>query len=203
MKIGSVGFELADEITNISASPAEVQMLYHVNFGQPLLDGGSQVVVPVDELVPRNAHAASSIDTWSHYAAETPGFEEQVYFASLLADSNGQTQALLKNAHGTRGALLKFNARQLPCLSVWKNTTSAEDGFVTGIEPGTNYPNPRTFEGDQGRVIALPGKGSVTLNLGFEYCSDAQAVANAESATKRLQSRPPKVHPRPLPSWCA
>ena len=202
-KLGSASFDIEDEVTNLSASPAEIQMLYHMNFGDPLLDGGSQVIAPIKELVPRNDHAASSIDSWNSYAAQTPGFEEQVYFATLHADKDNNTRAMLKNAHGTRGAVLRFNNSQLPCLSIWKNTTSLEDGYVTGIEPGTNYPNPRSFEGEQGRVIKLDGNGSTRLHFGFDYCPDEAAVTKAEAKVSSLQLKPPTIHPKPLADWCA
>ena len=53
---------------------------------------------------------------------------------------------------------LVHNVKQLPCYSVWKNTTASADGSVTGLEPGTNFPNPRSFEGQKGRVLKLaPG----------------------------------------------
>jgi hypothetical protein len=201
-KINSAGFEIEDQITNLSASPAKIQMLYHVNFGEPLLDAGAQLIAPVGELVPRNDHAATGISNWNSYSAETPGYEEQVYFANLLADANGNTQSLLKNAHATRGAVLHFKTDQLPCFTVWKNTAAVEDGYVTGIEPGTNFPNPRTFEGEHGREISLGGKASTTLNLGFEYCSGEREVAAAEAVIKQLQSKPAKVHATPQPRWC-
>lgn len=202
-KKDSSGFEIVDEITNLSASPAEVQMLYHVNFGQPLLDGGSKIIAPIAELVPRNEHAASGIETWDSYSAETPGFEEQVYFAKLNANADGSSMSLLKNAHSTRGAVLRFNTSQLPCLSVWKNTTAAEDGYVTGIEPGTNFPNPRSFEGEKNRVIKLPANGSTTLNLAFEYCHDEKSVEAAEAAVKTLQVPNPTIHKTPQADWCS
>lgn len=202
-KLNSTEFQIEDEITNLSASPAEMQMLYHMNFGIPLLDAGSQVIAPVKELVPRNEHAASSIDNWQSYLGETTGFAEQVYFASLHADATGETAVLLKNAHGTRGAQLKFNTQQLPCLSVWKNTTASEDGYVTGIEPGTNFPNPRSFEGSHNRVIKLEGNASTTLRVGFAFCPDESSVSQAEQAVKKLQTAPPTIHPKPLADWCA
>jgi hypothetical protein len=58
-KFGSSALSIHDEIENFSASPTTAQLLYHVNFGLPLLDGGSRVVAPVKTLVPRNAHAAT------------------------------------------------------------------------------------------------------------------------------------------------
>lgn len=202
-KLNSASFEIEDEITNLSASPAEIQMLYHVNFGQPLLDAGSQIVAPIAELVPRNDHAATGLENWSSYSAETPAFEEQVYFASLQHDGSGNTQALLKNAHGTRGAVLRFNTKELPCFTVWKNTTAAEDGYVTGLEPGTNFPNPRTFEGKHERLIKLAAKAKKTLHLGFEYCPNEEAVSRAETQVKKLQVAEPNVNSKPLPDWCA
>ena len=173
-----------------------------MNCGAPLLDAGSQIIAPVKELVPRNEHAALGLGNWNSYSAESPGYEEQVYFASLLSDKNGNTKAMLKNAHGTRGTVLRFNTQQLPCFTVWKNTTASEDGYVTGIEPGTNFPNPRTFEGQHGRVIKLDGKAATTLNIGFDYCPDEAAVATVEASVKALQTQPTTIHRGPIPTWC-
>ncbi len=203
VKVGETGFHLHDELENISQSPAEIQMLYHVNFGDPLLDAGSKVVAPIKTVVPRNARAAEGIKTWETYEAPHPGFEEQVYFSELLSDAGGRTQALLRNAHGTRGALLIFNKQQLPCLTVWKNTTALADGYVTGIEPGTNFPNPRSHEGAQGRVVSLEPGGSFGFDLQLKYLSDAASVAVAADAIAELQGdTQPQVYEAPQEGWC-
>ena len=203
-RVGEKGFRIHDKIENLSESTAEMQMLYHVNFGDPLLDAGSKVVAPIKTIVPRNAHAASGIGNWSSYEAPQPGFEEQVYFFELLAGQDGATQALLKNAHGTEGALLKFNKKQLPCFTVWKNTTSLQDGYVTGIEPGTNFPNPRSYEGEQGRVVKLGARGSFSFDFELAYLSHANEVAANEAAIGRLQGdTKPQVFDEPQDGWCA
>ncbi|MBP86282.1 MAG: DUF4432 domain-containing protein [Planctomycetaceae bacterium] len=203
-KAGEKGFRIHDEIENVSESPAEMQMLYHVNLGDPLLDAGSKVVAPIKTIVPRNAHAAEGLKSWESYEAPQPGFEEQVYFFELLADADGQTQALLKNAHGTRGTRMLFNKQQLPCFTVWKNTTAISDGFVTGLEPGTNFPNPRTYEGEQGRVVKLKGGGSFGFDWQLEYLSHDAEVEGAEAAIAKLQGdTQPKVYDSPQDGWCA
>lgn len=203
-KLGETGLAIHDEIENFSASPATAQMLYHVNFGIPLLDAGARVVAPIKQLVPRNAHAAEGLKTWDSYAAEQAGFEEQVYFCELAADDGGDTQVLLKNAHATLGASLHFNTRQLPCFSVWKNTTAGADGYVTGIEPGTNFPNPRSFETKHDRVIKLGPGEKTLLTLRLEVHGDNAGVAAAEKSIAALQARvQPTVHAKPLPEWCA
>ena len=201
---GQTGFHIRDEIENISASPAEVQMLYHVNFGEPLLDAGSQFVAPLKTVVPRNAHAASGIGGWQNYAAPEPGYEEQVYFMELLADDAGNTRTLLKNAHGTAGVSMSFNKRLLPCYTVWKNTTATQDGYVTGLEPGTNFPNPRTYEGEQSRVVKLAGGGRTTFDFGLHVHATAAEVSKEEEAIAALQgATKPRVFDTPQDRWCA
>jgi len=195
--------KVSDTIENLSASPAEAQMLYHVNFGVPLLDAGSRVVAAAKTVVPRTPHAAASVKTWDSYRAEQAGFEEEVYFLNLHGDSKGDTQVMLKNAHSTRGVSLHFNTGVLPCFSLWKNTTAAADGCVTGLEPGTNYPNPRSFEGKQGRIIKLPPRGKTTLSVSLEWHPDEASVQKAEAAISNLQAEPPKIFDKPQPGWCA
>jgi hypothetical protein len=204
MKLGSTTMAIRDEIENLSASPAEMQMLYHVNFGVPLLDAGASLVGPFKTVVPRNDHAAEDLKSWSSYRAAEPGFEEQVYFTDLHADGDGRTRTLLKNAHGTQGVSLVYNTKQLPCFSLWKNTTSEADGCVTGLEPGTNYPNPRSHEGKEGRVVKLAGGGKTSFDVTMEIHSTADEVSTAEQAAITIAAgRKPTMHERPLAGWCA
>jgi hypothetical protein len=200
---GSSTIEIHDVVENLSASPAEMQLLYHVNFGAPLLDGGAQVVAPVEVVVPRNAHAAEGIDSWSDYATPQAGFEEQVYFLKLRGNENGETIALLKNGHSTAGAALRFNTKDLPCFTVWKNTTDLKDGCVTGLEPGTNFPNPRSYEGKQSRVVNLEPGGKQAFQISLTACASEQEVEQTATQIKRLQSDiKPKIFRTPQPGWC-
>ncbi len=203
-RFGESGFRIQDTIENLSAMPAEAQMLYHFNVGVPLLDAGSTLVAPSRTVVPRNAHAAAGIDGYASYRAEEAGYEEQVYFHHMHAAGNGQTQVLLKNAHSEAGVSLLYDATKLPCFSQWKDTATVVDGYVTGIEPGTNFPNPRSFEGEQGRVIKLEGGARETLELGVQWHRDARSVAAAEQSVGKLAAgREPKVFRTPQVGWCA
>ena len=66
---------------------------------------------------------------------------------------------MLRNHAGDRGVVLRFDKDQLPAFTLWKNTGGLRDGYVTGLEPGTNYPNPRPFERRTDRVVTLPVDG--------------------------------------------
>jgi hypothetical protein len=201
-RVGESSLRISDEITNLSAEPGECELLYHINVGQPLLENGAKIVAPIKTLVPRNARAVEDLATWDSYGSPQPGFAEQVYFFDLAADADGRTQVLLRNAHGLHGMTLAFNKKQLPTFTLWKSTQAAEDGYVTGLEPGINFPNPRSFEKEQGRVAALKPGQTLKFELEIGVLSDAESVAAAEKAIARLQAAvTPKIFDRPMPGW--
>jgi len=203
-RVGEPAIHLRDEVVNLADVPGSMQMLYHVNFGSPLLDAGSRFLAPIAVVVPRDPRAAEGISGWDAYLAEQPGYAEQVYFLKLRGDAQGNSRALLRNAHGTLGVTLHFNLQQLPCFSLWKNTSALADGYVTGLEPGTNYPNTRSFEQTQGRVVQLPPRGTYAMDLQLSVHADAKAVAAAERAVQELQgSKAPTIFNQPQPGWSA
>lgn len=203
-RVGEAGFRVRDEVVNLSQSPAEMQLLYHINFGHPLLDGGSRIVAPATVVVPRNSRAAEGVSNWDSCSAEQPGFAEQVYFLELARDAQDKTQVLLKNAHGTRGVSLRFNAKQLPYFTLWKNTTSAADGYVTGLEPGTNFPNPRSYEGANGRVVKLAPGATAVFDLQLAvHAGASETVAAEQEVTKLRQGISAQVFSQPRPGWCS
>jgi len=62
---------------------------------------------------------------------------------------------MIRNKAADRVVLLHFNTHQLPYLTLWKNMAAPEDGYVMGIEPGTNDPNNRRVERKSGRVSSV------------------------------------------------
>jgi hypothetical protein len=189
-------------VTNDAATPTEIQLLYHINIGQPLLGAGSRVVAPLKTLAPRDARAAEDVQTWDLYGPEQAGFAEQVYFAELAADAAGETHVLLKNATGSQGLSLRYPVRQLPYFVLWKNTGAVADGYVTGLEPATNLPNQRSYEGTQGRVIKLAPGESVKFELELTAYPDKSSVAEAEAAVAELQHGTSlKIHETPKAGW--
>lgn len=203
-RVGEAGFRIQDEVKNRSGTPSEMQLLYHINFGPPLLEPGAQFVAPVQTVVPRDARAAEGIANWSEYGPPEPGSDEQVYFCRLLGNRDDRTRVLLKNAAGDRGVSLDIPLAQLPCFTLWKNTVAGPDGYVTGLEPGTNFPNPRSFESSQGRVVSLPAGGSTSCELGLTVHRSEAEVAQAEEAIRALQAGgTPQIFDAPQPGWCA
>jgi hypothetical protein len=190
---GSNKLVIHDVVENRAAHAAEMQMLYHLNIGPTLLEAGSRVVAPIREMAPMTPRAAEGIDTFDTYIVPSVGFAEQVYAYDLLTDENGKTLAMLYNAAADRGLVVRPDRRQLPCFTVWKNTGAIEDGYVTGLEPGTNYPNFKTFERQQGRVPMLPAGGKWEAKWSVEIVDSHAAVSGVLTEIAKLQAQAPAV----------
>jgi hypothetical protein len=186
---GSNRVVIHDLVENRGGEPAELQILYHCNIGPPFLEAGSRVVVPIRELAPINARAAEGMDTLDTFGGPQAGFAEQVYCYDLLADNHGKTLAMLYTRTAERGVALRFNRHQLPCFTVWKNTGALEDAYVTGLEPATNFPNPKTFERQQGRVPLLAPGGRWECSWTIEVHDTAPAVAEVLKEIAILQAQ--------------
>jgi len=199
---GQPGCTITDTVTNLSAEPGELELLYHINFGPPLAAPGSQVVLPIQKMAPRDQTAVANVDQWDVYGPETPGLGEAVFFFDLAADAHGQTLTMLKNADATRGVGLRFNKQELPCFTLWKNRQAAADGYVTGLEPAINYPNARSFEKEHGRVAQLAPGASRSFSVTLEAYGNAAAVQAAEQDVRRLQGgSAPQLLRQHEPNW--
>lgn len=64
---GSSVFEFVDVVTNRGSETEEFQMLYHANFGSPLLEKGSQVHGTVKKVIGFDQGAADKIKSWDQY----------------------------------------------------------------------------------------------------------------------------------------
>jgi hypothetical protein len=201
---GSNRLVIHDHVENRGAETAEMQLLYHCNFGQPLLDAGSRVAAPIREVSPISVRAAEGIDTLETYTGPITGFAEQVYCYDLLGDAGGRTLAMLYNHTADRACVLRFNRQELPCFTVWKNTAALEDGYVTGLEPATNFPNFKTFERQQNRVVQLPAGAHWDTTWSIEVHDSAAGVSGILAEIVSVQSQAKAiVHRTPHPRYSA
>jgi len=195
--------EIVDVITNRSDRTGSIQLLYHCNFGSPILDAGSRFLAPVKRIAPRNDHAAQGIDDWNVYAAPDANYAEQVYFLELQADQSGCVPTMLVNADQTLGAMVRYENKTLPHFSLWKNTVGINDGYVTGLEPATNFPNPRSFEEQHGRVVELARAASTEMRLNIGMLVGAEKVQKAIQQIDSLSPANPEIIRQPLSEWSA
>jgi len=176
---GSNSLKILDIIKNLRGIPDEMQILYHCNYGRPILEEGAQLIAPIKRVAPRDKVAMEDIESFNIFGPPERGFIERVYFMELIGDHEGCSEALITNKSMDIAVAHKFSINELPCFTLWKNTAAEEDGYVAGLEPGTSFPNTKRFERERGRVIKLkPGEEyraclEITVHLGRDKIEDA------------------------------
>jgi hypothetical protein len=198
---GSMEFRIEDKVVNNSSQPQEFQVLYHTNVGKPLLEEGARFVAPIKQVTPVNAHSAKDVKGFGDVAGPTAGIIEQAYFMHPLAGKDGNTLALVHNKARDRGLSMRWSIKQLPYLTLWKNTAAVEDGYVIGVEPGTSFPNMRRLERKMGRVPKLAGRASHTMTIDFGIHEGVAALEPVFNRIDMLQKQQtPVIGEAPPPS---
>jgi hypothetical protein len=184
---GASTFRIADTITNQGAQHQEFEILYHSNYGKPLLEEGSTFVGPAERVTPFNENAAKGVLGYSNYGGPQLGFIEQVYCLRVFADKQDRTTIMLRNAGRDRAVSLSYSVKELPYLTLWKNTAAEKDGYVTGLEPGTNYPYNRRIERKLGRVPKLAPGGHYETHIDFGIHVGKDDVQRVAEEIKKIQ----------------
>ncbi|MAG93969.1 MAG: DUF4432 domain-containing protein [Planctomycetaceae bacterium] len=197
--VGSNRLLITDTITNLAGQPGELQLLYHTNIGRPFLERGARFAAPIETLAPRDPHASTGIDAFDEYDAPQAGYVEQAFLMELLAGDDGRTTTMLCNSARDRAVSLRFPVSELPCFTLWKNTQSEADGFVTGLEPATNFPNLKTYERQQERVLNLEPGQHYTTHLELSVHTTADEVQQVQSEIDAIQDQAAqRVHRHPI-----
>jgi hypothetical protein len=197
--IGKPQIQFDDQVTNMSDAPQEMELLYHTNFGMPILGAGAEFVAPVKQVAPMTpASAVGGLTDWNRYSGpHGAGYVAKVFNMQLYADAKGETKAMLKSADGAQGVLMQFDTKGLPYMSLWKNEVTAKGGYVTGLEPGTGFPNARPVERAAGRVPKLAGGESHRVHLVITALTSKADVEAASRAIHALATSAPVVSEKP------
>ncbi|MBN1836168.1 MAG: aldose 1-epimerase family protein [Spirochaetales bacterium] len=189
-RLGSRGFTLDDLIENRGFREEPLLMLYHFNFGFPLLGPGARVVGPIAQTLPRDEAARSDrgVEEALQYPEPQPEYAEKVFFHTLRGDERGRTFVALLNrdvGDGTPlGVVLRFDLAQLPLLTQWK--MPCQGFYVLGLEPGNAPPIGRGPLREQGRLPMLAGQASYPVHIEFEVLDTLQGMEQVEREAARL-----------------
>jgi hypothetical protein len=178
--LGEPAIRVRDVVTNLGNTPAPHMILYHCNYGWPLVDEGTEIVckgqwssrgLEMDNAVfndQRNFKKCSRpLD--SHKAGG-----EGCAFIDVAADPKGVCTVGLYNRKLGLALALKYNKRQLPWLSNWQHWGPGE--YVTALEPGTNPPIGQTKAREQKTLIHIaPGK-SRTYDLEMAVLTEKKQI---------------------------
>ena len=98
---------------------------------------------------------------------------------------------------------LTFNKNDFPYFILWKTQRPNGDIYVSGMEPAVNFPNTRSFEKKNGRLVPIAPKETKTFCFEFNVLSSEQEVDGFVKGVESLQSSATsEVIPSPVPEWC-
>ncbi|MEE9405735.1 MAG: DUF4432 family protein [Algisphaera sp.] len=138
--LGIAGVRVRDEVRNISAVQANHHWLYHVNFGYPLVNTGTQLFYTGDHGVAwgvSDAAKAVAEPAWKTVPeplAEHNGWGERGVIVVPPADDQGWATAGLLNPSLGLGVALHYDTATLPRLANWQHYGHAGT-YVTALEP--------------------------------------------------------------------
>lgn len=134
--LGSRSIRIADTITNEGRAPQRHQITYHFNIGFPLLSADTRIRLNVAETIPHDEVSAAGLAEWDRMQSPTPGWHEQNFWHTPIADAEHTVRVEVENQPLGLGLRWSYDSTWLPYLLEWKSL--AEGAYVLGIEPGNS-----------------------------------------------------------------
>ena len=177
--LGKPGLRIHDEITNRGNTGAPHMLLYHFNFGWPLVDAGTQLLWQ-GTWQPREGNANKIFNDGNNFKLCPPplyehsGRGEEVAMIDIEHDANDQCTCGLYNAKLQLALSLTFNKKQLPWLINWQHWGKNE--YVTGLEPSTNTLVGQAKAREQKELIFLQPFETRSYDLKIDVLADADTI---------------------------
>jgi len=174
-RLGATSVVVDDRVSNEGFRPAPLAVLYHCNFGFPVLSPDSELLLSDRSVRPRDEAASVGLADHRRFGPPQEAFAEEVYFHEPRRDAEGFASAAIVNRALAFGAFVRWRARELPVLTQWKMTGAGE--YVCGLEPSTHALAPtRREQRESGSLRDLAPGESVSFRLEIGALPDAGAV---------------------------
>ena len=122
--------EIHDTLENQGFLDAEYVILYHVNFGYPLLDEGTSLTFDATNTIAANPKTQNTLHLAKVITAPLDVDTEDLYYHTLT-----EGKVTLENDKIGIKCQMQYDVNAFPYLVEWRNLISGD--YVLGIEPST------------------------------------------------------------------
>jgi hypothetical protein len=177
--LGEATIRIHDEVFNSGNQLAPHMLLYHFNFGWPLVDEGTKIIWE-GQWQPREGNRNEIFRDGNNYhqcpapLEEHRGRGEEVAMIDITADASGWSTCGLYNNDLKLAMSLRFKKDQLPWLMNWQHWGPGE--YVTGLEPATNQLIGQTKARERKELIFLQPGESRTYDLEVNVFDDQEKI---------------------------
>lgn len=195
-RLGEAKILIHDKVTNHGFEPAEHMILYHINFGFPVVSPSTELVSPSIEVTPRDADAQVEKEKFNTFLPPTQGFKERCYYHKMACDAEGYIWAGLINRDFGRGegfgAYIKYPKDELPEFTEWK--MNGQGTYVVGLEPGNCRVEGRHRERERGTLVFLAPGETREYHIEIGVMNSAEAIGAFEEKVRSASGgRAPRV----------
>ncbi len=178
--LGKATIRIKDEVVNRGNTEAPHMLLYHFNFGWPLVDEGTDLIWQGAWQSPFPDSEKKIFKEGKNFRQVSPpldahaGTGEDVAFIDMEADGAGNCVCGLHNQRLELAVALRFQKKQLPWLSNWQHWGKGE--YVTGLEPGTHPPIGQAKAREQNELILLAPGESRSYEVELEVLTTKETI---------------------------
>lgn len=147
---------IRDVITNYEATDEPYMLLYHINFGYPLLQADSQVATTKSRI----EVLSKKLGDHTTVSAPIDGADEELYLHRM---QDKRAVAVLYNKRLGLGVYVAYDTDTLPNMLEWKSMRSHD--YALGLEPCNTCGLNRDAAAEQGKIAVLPAYGQVETHL--------------------------------------
>ena len=178
--LGENYIRIHDVVTNLGNEKTPHMILYHCNYGWPLVDEGAEIIckgkwksrgLDMDNAVFNSGRNYKKCPKplESHKAGG-----ESCAFIDAATDRNGFCNIGLYNKKLGCAITMKYKKKQLPCLTNWQHWGPGE--YVTALEPGTNFPVGQSVARKNKNLMYLGAGQSKTYDLEIKVLADEKQI---------------------------
>jgi hypothetical protein len=175
-----------DDVENEGPHTTPHMMLYHINFGAPLLGPECELVLPSRGIRWMTPNVEGRPERANRFSGPEADGVEEVFEHDMAADANGDVEVALINRADPGapwGITLTYPREKFPYFLQWHFL--AEGSYALGFEPTTNPPGNRTMAREAGQMVFLePGERVVSRCA----VTVVDGTAEVDAATARIRA---------------
>ncbi len=182
IKQGEAKLWIRDTVKNDGYNETPFMLMYHINFGWPVVSEDSDIWSPAEKLFPE-AGGERDNDFPIKLDAPIPGYQYECCQHKL--PDEGDFQVGVINRRLDFGAYVKIDAEKFPSFNTWR--MMGEQDYVFAVEPGTNAPIGRVAARQKGELITLKPQEERQYALEIGVIQDAAASEAFIDKVKKLK----------------
>ena len=179
-KLGQAKITILDEVRNTGNEAVPHMILYHCNFGWPLVDKGTRILWSGDwksrgtELDNKIFNEGFDFRKCPAPQPDHSGTGEACAFIKVKADAKGISTCALHNPKLKLAFLIRFKKNELPWLTNWQHWGKGE--YVTAFEPGTNPPIGQKKAREKGELNFIKPGETRSYRIEMEIMEEDQNI---------------------------